>query len=88
MGRGSENHLDEIMSSESTTISSTGKVKYYEWDEIRKHNKKTDMWIVVNDDVYDVTRFRRAHPGGEKLLDHYAGQDATVSLFFFNCSLY
>jgi cytochrome b involved in lipid metabolism len=81
MGRGSENHSDEVMSasSESTTIVAGNKSTFYDWEEIRKHNKKDDMWLVVNDNVYDVTRFRRRHPGGERLLDHYAGQDATVS---------
>lgn len=49
------------------------------WDEIKKHNKKDDCWIVVNNSVYDVSGFKKIHPGGTKIIEFYAGQDATVS---------
>jgi fatty acid desaturase 2 (delta-6 desaturase) len=84
MGKGSNNKLDDTASeSNDSDVSSTTskKLAYYDWDEIRSHNKKNDLWVVVEDNVYNLTGFRRIHPGGEKLLDHYAGQDATVSSF-------
>jgi fatty acid desaturase 2 (delta-6 desaturase) len=51
----------------------------YSWEEIQQHSKKTDRWIVVDGQVYDVTRFAKRHPGGEKIMQGYAGQDASVS---------
>ena len=35
-------------------------------NEISKHNKLHDMWIVINNEVYDVTQFQHRHPGGPK----------------------
>lgn len=32
--------------------------------EVVKHNKAEDLWIVVNDHVYDMTEFTPTHPGG------------------------
>lgn len=50
----------------------------YTWDEIRQHATKTDRWLVIDQRVYDITRWTK-HPGGQNVLKHYAGQDATVS---------
>lgn len=35
-------------------------------NEISKHNKLHDMWLVINNEVYDVTQFQHRHPGGPK----------------------
>lgn len=29
----------------------------FDWDEIKKHNNKSGLWLVVHDCVYDVTSF-------------------------------
>ena len=31
--------------------------KVYTWEEVGKHNTDTDMWIVVDEKVYDVTAY-------------------------------
>ena len=54
----------------------------YTREEVAKHKKSTDCWVVVHGQVYDVTNWLARHPGGARLLMHYAGEDATVS---FNC---
>lgn len=56
----------------------TGAGQVISWTEIEKHVSYDDRWIVINGQVYDVTEWSRKHPGGHKLLGHYAGQDATV----------
>jgi cytochrome b involved in lipid metabolism len=33
-------------------------------DEILKHNRSDDCWIVVENKVWDVTDFAQTHPGG------------------------
>lgn len=50
-------------------------------DEVKKHCKPDDAWIVVDGDVYDVTKFAKLHPGGAGLLFDYAGEDATEDFF-------
>jgi cytochrome b involved in lipid metabolism len=50
----------------------------YTWEEVAKHkNKTTGVWIVVHNEVYDVTKFMDDHPGGEEVLLEQAGGDAT-----------
>ncbi|XP_002736866.1 acyl-CoA 6-desaturase-like [Saccoglossus kowalevskii] len=51
--------------------------KTYTWDEIRKHHSRDDQWIVIEGEVFDVSRWSRIHPGGSKVISHYAGQDAS-----------
>ncbi|XP_054999738.1 fatty acid desaturase 2-like protein FADS2B [Sorex araneus] len=49
----------------------------YSWQEIQKHNQEADQWLVINRKVYDVTLWANKHPGGHRVLKHYAGEDAT-----------
>ncbi|XP_021566903.1 fatty acid desaturase 2-like protein FADS2P1 [Carlito syrichta] len=49
----------------------------YTWQEIQKHNQETDQWLVINRKVYNVTGWADRHPGGRRILNHYAGEDAT-----------
>jgi cytochrome b involved in lipid metabolism len=46
-------------------------------DEIAKHNTENDDWVIVNDEVLDVTKFLPDHPGGKKAILLFAGKDAT-----------
>ncbi|KAI5118567.1 hypothetical protein M0805_005858 [Coniferiporia weirii] len=46
-------------------------------EEVAKHNKKDDIWVIVNGEVLDVTNFLPDHPGGAKAILLYAGRDAT-----------
>lgn len=41
------------------------------------HNKEDDVWIVVNDRVYDCTEYLELHPGGVDSITINAGGDAT-----------
>ncbi|ELU14138.1 hypothetical protein CAPTEDRAFT_121275 [Capitella teleta] len=56
----------------------------YSWDEIQRHNLRTDRWIVVDDIVYDVTRFAKKHPGGEKIVSNWSGQNASEAWYAFH----
>ncbi|KAK1255406.1 hypothetical protein MKX08_009401 [Trichoderma sp. CBMAI-0020] len=45
--------------------------------EILQHNKRGDIWIVVDGEVYDITQFAPEHPGGQEIIYKFAGKDAS-----------
>ncbi|KAL5984709.1 Delta 8 Fatty Acid Desaturase [Asimina triloba] len=46
-------------------------------EELRKHNRRDDLWISIQGKVYDVTKWVKDHPGGEIPLYTLAGHDVT-----------
>jgi cytochrome b involved in lipid metabolism len=48
-------------------------------EEIAKHNKSTDCWLIINQNVYDVTTYMNQHPGNAGTILPYCGQDGTVA---------
>jgi len=44
--------------------------------ELAKHNTKEDCWMLIDGNIYDVTSFISAHPGGDTMLQG-CGIDAT-----------
>lgn len=51
--------------------------KEYTLDDVKKHNKESDLWIVWRGKVLDLTKFVNEHPGGVDVLMETAGGDAT-----------
>ncbi|KAL5360486.1 cytochrome b5-like heme/steroid binding domain-containing protein [Aspergillus floccosus] len=49
----------------------------YSREQVAEHNKTGDFWMIINQEVYDVTEFESEHPGGGKVLLRVAGKDAT-----------
>lgn len=84
MGRGGKNSetRSEVANQSSETLVENDSIKgQFTWEEIRRHSSKTDRWLVIDQRVYDVTKWLK-HPGGQMLLNHYAGQDATVRISY------
>jgi len=52
-------------------------LKEFSVDEVKKHNKDGDCWVIIRDNVYDVSKFMVDHPGGKDSILIYAGDDAT-----------
>jgi L-lactate dehydrogenase (cytochrome) len=48
------------------------------YDEVAKHSTPDDVWVVIGDEVYDLTDFAGSHPGGASLVLKYAGREATT----------
>ncbi len=51
--------------------------KEYTMAEVAKHNTEQDCWVVIGNEVYDVTKFLKDHPGGARAILLFAGKDAT-----------
>ncbi len=45
--------------------------------DIQKHNDQSSCWTIVNDLVYDITRYIPSHPGGQEIL-RACGADGTT----------
>ncbi|TGZ66208.1 hypothetical protein CRM22_005437 [Opisthorchis felineus] len=52
-------------------------VKVFTLEEVKKHNKADDLWVVIHDKVYDLTQFSQEHPGGSTVLEEQSGGYAT-----------
>ncbi|KAI1414930.1 Flavocytochrome c [Hypoxylon sp. FL1857] len=46
-------------------------------EEVAKHNKKDDLWVVVKGVVMDLTNWLEEHPGGPQAIMNFMGRDAT-----------
>ena len=49
----------------------------YDWDEILRHDKAGDFWVVFCGGVYDVSEWLYRHPGGAEILIEAWGRNAT-----------
>ncbi|EKD01607.1 acyl-CoA dehydrogenase, long-chain specific precursor [Trichosporon asahii var. asahii CBS 8904] len=57
--------------------------KEFTRDEVAKHNKQGDLWVIIDSNVYDLSKFAKLHPGGLSVLTDpdVAGKDATTVFF-------
>nr|XP_060626586.1 acyl-CoA (8-3)-desaturase-like [Anolis sagrei ordinatus] len=50
----------------------------FTWEEIKpRSGRSEERWLVIERKVYDISQFHKRHPGGSRVISHYAGQDAT-----------
>lgn len=50
-------------------------------EELAQHKAPGDLWMAIDGDVYDVSKFARIHPGGPQLLEQFGGLDVTSEFF-------
>ncbi|KDR76298.1 hypothetical protein GALMADRAFT_67494 [Galerina marginata CBS 339.88] len=57
--------------------------KQFSVEEVAKHDKDGDLWVIIDAKVYDLSKFVGMHPGGRSALldEEVAGKDATEAFF-------
>lgn len=38
----------------------------YSLHDVSLHNKSDDLWVIVDDKIFDLTKYMDEHPGGKK----------------------
>jgi sulfite reductase (NADPH) flavoprotein alpha-component len=73
---GEERYMQDIFT--TYTGSYIDQKTTYDASEIALHNKEENgYWMVIDGRVYDMNEFKHLHPGGFKIIEAYAGMDAT-----------
>ncbi|XP_075913316.1 acyl-CoA (8-3)-desaturase [Petromyzon marinus] len=73
--------------SSPSSSSSSASPRLWTWDEVAQRSggrHGEPRWLVVERRVYDVTAWGARHPGGPRVLAHYAGEDATDAFRAFH----
>lgn len=69
--------VDTATTGGPTTPSTNQTTTSYSLTEIAKHSSETNCWLLINNKVYDVTKFIPDHPGGVSQIIPYCGKEAT-----------
>ncbi|KAF7302154.1 Cytochrome b5 heme-binding domain-containing protein [Mycena indigotica] len=56
---------------------SAAPIKIIKLEELRAHNSKESLYLLIHGKVYDCTKFLDEHPGGDEVMTAESGQDAT-----------
>uniref|UniRef100_A0A8K9XQX6 Fatty acid desaturase 2 n=1 Tax=Oncorhynchus mykiss TaxID=8022 RepID=A0A8K9XQX6_ONCMY len=56
----------------------------YTWEEVQRHCHRGDQWLVIDRKVYNITQWAKRHPGGIRVISHFAGEDATEAFVAFH----
>jgi cytochrome b involved in lipid metabolism len=58
--------------------------KTFSKDDVASHGKGDSLWIVIDEDVYDVSKFQDEHPGKSCLVQLEAS-DAAANIRRITC---
>ncbi|KAI9020648.1 acyl-CoA dehydrogenase/oxidase [Phycomyces nitens] len=56
-------------------------LKTFTREEVSRHASESDLWIIIDSSVYDMSRFIDFHPGGATPILEFAGKDATEDFY-------
>lgn len=46
---------------------------------VAQHATSADCWVVVNDNVYDLSDYAQQHPGGARAITSVCGKDGSAA---------
>lgn len=62
------------------------KIKFFTINQVQKHNKKNDAWVIYKNNVYDITDWIPKHPGGNIILKGIGKKIDKLFITFHNHS--
>eukprot|EP01084_Bolivina_argentea_P152059 265309_1 len=62
---------------QNCTSNTAQNVKLLDMNDIAQHNTKDDCWLVLYNNVYNLSSYIKVHPGGSDIILKYGGKDAT-----------
>lgn len=71
------NNTNQSSSSDNSGSSPSQGSKTFTTAEVATHNKPQDCYLIIHNNVYNVTNFLDQHPGGTDVILPYCGKDAT-----------
>lgn len=54
------------MQDQNNSVKTSPKKIFTKYSEISNHNTEDSMWLLIDNRIYDVTKFK--HPGGRKII--------------------
>eukprot|EP00241_Pyramimonas_parkeae_P010014 CAMPEP_0114242572 /NCGR_PEP_ID=MMETSP0058-20121206/10252_1 /TAXON_ID=36894 /ORGANISM="Pyramimonas parkeae, CCMP726" /LENGTH=129 /DNA_ID=CAMNT_0001355203 /DNA_START=42 /DNA_END=431 /DNA_ORIENTATION=- len=49
--------------------------KIFSKQEVSQHNSREDIWVILNNKVYDISSYVEEHPGGDAILNNAGGDN-------------
>lgn len=75
---GNDDDCKQIKAKTSVTNESDGcSQAIFYLKEIEKHKSEKDLWIIYDDQVFDISNWHSKHPGGDRVLLNMGGKDCT-----------
>lgn len=65
-------------------MSATKPLSAFTREDVGKHNTEEDCWVIIDNKVYNVTKWLPRHPGGKNLILNLAGKDCTEEFKIFH----
>lgn len=59
---------------------SSASEKSFTLEEVAKHNRLEDCWMVIEGSVYDITSYVKSHPAPPSVLQRWCGKEATEGM--------
>ncbi len=53
--------------------------KFYRMEEVSQHNSATSCWIVIKNQVFDVTDYNQDHPAPPDVILKWCGKESTAA---------
>ncbi|RJO59839.1 cytochrome b5 domain-containing protein [Candidatus Parcubacteria bacterium] len=57
-------------------IQATDEINLIDLPTLAKHNQANDCWVIIENQVYEVTNYLDQHPGGRDKIIPFCGKDA------------